>query len=87
MDPAGLGAIIGMTIMAGVFAGLKVCDIYKKRKQKKEFQRAQGKHSLLPPESKKEEKQPILVMKRQWKMKDLKLPKSYILHNLTVRKF
>ncbi len=86
MDPAGLGAIIGMSIMAGVFAGLKVCDIYKKRKKKEELQRVQGKRFLIPIAS-KEEIQPILRVKRHWKMKDLKLPQSFILYNLTIRKF
>ena len=86
MDPAGLGAIIGISIMVGVFAGLKTCDIYKKRKKKQELQRVQGKRFLIPSDS-KEEIRPILRIKRHWKMKDLKLPHSFILHNLTIRKF
>jgi hypothetical protein len=80
MDPAGVGALIGISIMTGVFVGLKLCDLYTKRKQ--------GQNRFSPaPHPSKEEKRPFLVMKRHWKMKDLSIPKSYILHNLTIRKF
>jgi hypothetical protein len=87
MDPAGLGAIIGISIMTGVFVGLKMCDIYKKRKRTRPLSRQDAKRCLSQAAQSKEEKRPILVMKRHWKMKDLRLPKSYMLYDLTIRKF
>ena len=86
MDPGGVGAIIGIGIMIGVFAGLKVCDMFKKRKKRQKRQKILSKRIVSPSDS-KEEIQPILKIKRHWKMKDLELPKSFILYNLAVRKF
>jgi len=84
MDPGGLGAIIGTGIMVCVFGTMKMYDIYKKRKKKRELQRAYGKRLLPQPNQKNP---PVLVIKRHWKMKDLNLPKSYKLHYLSIRKF
>jgi hypothetical protein len=84
MDPAGLGAIIGISIIVSIFLGQRVCDYQTNRKIK---QASHNEARQTPLASLKEEKQPILVSKRQWKMKDLKLPKSFILDNLTIRKF
>lgn len=86
MDPGGIGALIGIGIMAGAFIGLRLCDLYTKRKAR-QLPRKQAKRLFVVPSVSKEQKQPILVIKRHWKMKDLSLPNSYILHNLTVRKF
>ncbi len=87
MDPGGLGAIIGISVMIGIFSARKICDVYQRYKQKRNLQRIPGKRIIVPQAVSNVEKSPILPMKRHWKMKDLKLPKSYILHNLTIRKF
>ncbi len=84
MDPGGLGAIIGTGIMVCVFGTTKMYDIYKKRKKKRELQRAYGKGLLPQP---KQKNPSVLHIKRHWKMKDLNLPKSYKLHYLSIRKF
>jgi hypothetical protein len=84
MDPAGVGAIIGISVIASIFLGQRVCDYQTKRKMK---QASRNEAHRNPLASLKEEKQSILVIKRQWKMKDLKLPPSFILHNLSIRKF
>jgi len=82
MDPGGLGAIIGAGIMVCVFGTMKVYDIYKKRKRKRELEKA-----LIQSSTPKQEKQHTFRVKRHWKMKDLNVPKSYKLHNLSIRKF
>lgn len=82
MDPGGLGAIIGTGIMACVFGTMKLYDVYKKRKKQKEFQRAYSKPVLVQKAIPR-----ILIVKQQWKMKDLNLPKSIKLNNLSIRKF
>ena len=84
MDPAGVGALIGVSIMVSVCIGFKVCDYQTKKKAR---QAPQGEPHRIPKSSFQEEKRSILVIKRQWKMKDLKLPHSYILNNLSIRKF
>ena len=76
MDAGVLGAVIGISVMAGVVLSWKCIDCYKTRKSRKQFR--------APLQ---EEKQPILVVKRQWKMKDLKLPRSNVVNNLSIRKF
>ena len=82
MDPGGLGAIIGTGIMAFVFGTMKLYDVYKKRKKQKEFQRAYSKPVLVQKAIPR-----VLIVKQQWKMKDLNLPKSIKLNNLSIRKF
>lgn len=87
MDAGALGGIIGISVMVGLVLSWKCIDTYKERKRKKQLLKKEGSRQLLStPTSLKEEKRPILVIKRQWKMKDLKLPKSYVLHNLSIRK-
>jgi hypothetical protein len=81
MDPAGLGAIIGISIMLGGLLGMKLYEMYKKRAAN-----AYAKRFLVPLRKTTEEKQPILV-KRHWKMKHLAVPKSFKLNHLSVRKF
>ncbi len=87
MDPGGLGAIIGTGIMVDVFGTMKMFDIYKKRKKKRELERAHSKRVLIQSSTPKQEKQLTFRVKRHWKMKDLNLPKSYKLYNLSIRKF
>lgn len=85
MDAGALGAVIGISVMVGVVVSWKCIDCFKGRKRRKrQLQRNEANRLLTKP---KEEARPILLVKRQWKMKDLKLPKSYVLHHLSVRKF
>jgi len=86
IDPAGLGAIIGISVMASIFLGSKLCDYLKHTKMKQGIH-SEAKHTPIPTPSLQGKKQSILVMKRQWKMKDLKLPQSFVLDNLSIRKF
>jgi hypothetical protein len=83
IDPAGLGAIIGVSVMSSIFIGMRICDYYAKQKQK-QLLRSKAKHTPIPTPSLQGKKQ---SMKRQWKMKDLKLPQSFVLDNLSIRKF
>ena len=57
MDPAGTGALIGIGVMVLLCVGVKLSEIYGNRKNKKEL--------IVTSSS------PLLIHKKQWKVKDL----------------
>ncbi len=69
MDPGGIGALIGISIMLGACACMKLYDIFEKKK----------KNSVTTPLLPVQHTEAILINKKHWKVNELFTKKKTIL--------
>ncbi len=62
MDPGGIGALIGCSIIAGIGITTYCCDLYKKRKQAKLIKKGSI-EKLIDKIPEKKETTPILIVR------------------------
>lgn len=77
MDPAGIGALLGLGLLFGCFLLVRICEIYDKRKKKMYA-------ALLQQQTTTDTHIGLYIRKpAHWKVQNLGLPKAVLLSSLS----